>query len=72
MDIRQKLPLEQQFELQLFESKVQNLSLEDARELLVELREAMMYQTTTFRAVLKEAWGIGPQVDVVDELLSES
>ena len=72
MDIRQKLPLEQQFELQLFESKVQNLSLEDARELLVELREAMLYQTTTFRAVLKEAWGIGQQVDVVDELLSES
>lgn len=70
MDIRQKLPLEQQFELQVFESKVQNLSLEDAQELLVQLREAMLYQTTTFRAILKENWGIGKDVDLTSELLS--
>jgi hypothetical protein len=31
MDIRQKLPLEQQFELQMFEKQVQSLSQEDAR-----------------------------------------
>lgn len=71
MDIRQKLPLEQQFELQVFESKVQNLSVEDARELLVQLRETMLYQTTTFRAILKESWGFGEGDDIASELLSE-
>lgn len=71
MSIRQNLPLEQQFELQVFESEVQNISLEDARELLVRLRENMLYQTTTFRAILKESWGIGDNNDLVRELLSE-
>lgn len=71
MNIRQKLPLEQQFELQVFESKVQNLSLEDAQALLVQLRETMLYQTTTFRTILKENWGIGKDVDITNELLSE-
>ena len=59
MDVRQKLPLEQQFELQVFESKIQDLSLKDARELLVALRENMLYQKVTFRSLLKKSWGIG-------------
>jgi hypothetical protein len=63
MDIRKDLPLEQQFELQVFEKQVQTLSLEDAQALLVKLREAMLYQSTTFRELLKESWGIEKGID---------
>lgn len=72
MDTRQKLPLEQQFELKVFESQVRQLSQEDAQELLVQLRTEMMFQTTTFREILKNAWGIGKDVDVTMELLADS
>ncbi|MEM9007814.1 MAG: NblA/ycf18 family protein [Cyanobacteria bacterium P01_F01_bin.86] len=72
MNVRQELSLEQQFELQVFEGQVRQLSQEDAQDLLVKLREAMMYQAATFREVLKEAWGIGEGIDVTRELLSES
>lgn len=71
MDIRQQLSLDQQFELQVFENQVQQLSREDAQNLLVQLREAMMYQTTTFREILKETWGLEKGVDVTRELLTE-
>lgn len=71
MDIRQQLPLEQQFELKIFEGQVQQLSREEAQALLVQLREAMLHQTTSFRAILKDAWGIGKGVDLTSELLSE-
>jgi len=71
MDIREKLPLEQQFELQVFEKQVQTLSQEDAHVLLVQLKEAMLYQNTTFREILKETWGIGKGIDVIGEALAE-
>jgi hypothetical protein len=71
MNIRNQLPLEQQFELQVFESQVQQLSQEDAHELLIQLREAMLYQTTTFREILKEAWGIGKNDDMTLNLLAD-
>lgn len=64
MEIRQKLPLEQQFELRVFEDQVQNLSQEEARTLLVQLREAMLYQATTFQELLKNSWEIGKDTDV--------
>lgn len=69
---REQLPLNQQFELQVFENQVRQLSREDAQALLVELRELMMYQTTTFRELLKDAWGIGKEIDVSLLLLSDS
>lgn len=71
MDIRKQLPLEQQFELQVFETQVENLSPADAKTLLVQLREAMLYQTTTFREILKDAWGIGKDIDFTLEALTE-
>jgi len=71
MDIRKELPLEQQFELQVFETQVQTLSQEDAYALLVRLKEAMLYQTTSFREILKETWGIGKGIDVISEALAE-
>ncbi|MEO1294791.1 MAG: NblA/ycf18 family protein [Cyanobacteria bacterium J06636_16] len=66
-----ELTFEQQFELQVFEKQVQTLSQEDAQVLLVKLKEAMLYQTTTFREILKETWGIGKGVDVIGEALAE-
>jgi hypothetical protein len=71
MDIRKELPLEQQFELRVFEKQVQTLSQEDAHALLVQLKEAMLYQTTTFRDILKETWGIGKGINVIGEALAE-
>jgi hypothetical protein len=72
MNIREQLPLEQQFELQVFEQQVEELSPEDARVLLVKLKESMLFQTTSFREILKDAWGIGKDVDFMSTLLSES
>ncbi|PZU92997.1 MAG: NblA-related protein [Leptolyngbya sp.] len=69
MDIRQELPLEQQFELRVFEKQVQSLSPEDAQTLLVQLKEAMLYQATTFREILKNTWDIGKDTDTVREAL---
>ena len=71
MNIRQKLPLQQQFELQVFERQVQQLSKEDAQALLIQIREAMLYQAASFREILKEVWDIGEGVDLDSELLAE-
>ena len=70
MNIRQELPLEQQFELQVFEQQIQRLSQEDARTLLVQLKESMLYQNTAFREILKNTWGIGKD-NFAQELLAE-
>lgn len=72
MNIRQQLSLEQQFELQVFEKQVKQLSKEDAQALLVQLREAMLHQTMSFREILKETWGLGKGMDLESALLSES
>lgn len=71
MDIRQQLPMEQQFELQVFERQVQQLSHEDAQKLLVKLRESMLHQAFSFREILKNSWGIDQDVDLMSEFLSE-
>jgi hypothetical protein len=63
MSFREELPLEQQFELQVFEQQVRELSQEDAHTLLVKLRESMLYQAVTFREILKESWGIDKGMD---------
>jgi hypothetical protein len=63
MGFRQALPLEQQFELQVFEQQVRQLSQEDAHDLLVKLREAMLYQSSAFREILKETWGLDQGLD---------
>lgn len=66
MDIDQELSLEQQFELKLFEAEVRQLSQEDAQALLIQLRSSMMHQTTTFRELLKDAWGIGSEASFLE------
>lgn len=72
MSVRQQLPLEQQFELRVFESQVRQLSREDAHELLILLREDMLHQKSTFREILKESWGIGKDIDISLELSAEN
>ncbi len=71
MNIRQQLPLEQQFELKVFERQVEQLSRQEAQALLVKLKESMLFQTTSFRQILQEAWDIDQDIDLVDVLLSE-
>lgn len=71
MNVRQSLSLEQQFELQVFEGRIRQLSQKEAQDLLVRQQEAMMYQLTSFREILKEAWGIGRDVDITLDLLAE-
>lgn len=71
MNIRQQLSLEQQFELQVFESQVQELSIDEAQGLLVELREAMMYQKSAFCEILRDSWGIGDDADISIGMMSE-
>lgn len=63
MDIYPELTIEQQFELKVFESEVRQLSQQDAQTLLIQLRGNMMHQTTAFREILKDAWGIGKGLD---------
>ncbi|MEM9119312.1 MAG: NblA-related protein [Cyanobacteria bacterium P01_F01_bin.56] len=58
MNLRKELPLEQQFGLLVEDLQVQPLSQEDAQTLLGKLREPMLYQSATFREILKESWGI--------------
>jgi hypothetical protein len=58
MPSNEQLSLEQQFELRLFADQVRNLSLEEAQELLIQLRESMVIQANTFRDIIKESWGI--------------
>ena len=71
MDIRQDLSLEQQFELRVFEQEVQQLSQADAQALLVHLREAMIYQTNSFRDILRETWSIDRSADgLVNDFLA--
>lgn len=71
MNTGQHLPLEQQFELKVFERQVEQLSLQEAQALLVKLKESMLFQTTSFRTILQETWDIDQDIDLVDVLLSE-
>ncbi|NJL45738.1 MAG: NblA-related protein [Leptolyngbyaceae cyanobacterium SM2_3_12] len=67
MDSQTQLSLEQQFELRLFEAQVKSLSLEEAQELLIDLRESMVIQANTFKDIIKESWGIGEDITKVLE-----
>ncbi|MGF1568923.1 MAG: NblA/ycf18 family protein [Nodosilinea sp.] len=63
MNLREQLPLEQQFELRLFENQVRNLSQEEAQELLIQLRESMLMQANAFKDIIKDSWGIGKGIE---------
>ncbi|NJO46226.1 MAG: NblA-related protein [Oscillatoriales cyanobacterium RM1_1_9] len=54
----QELSLEQEFELQAFDQRIQELSEAESKELLGDLYKHNMVQANVFRALLKDAWGI--------------
>lgn len=55
-----ELSLEQKFTLRSFESQVQRMSLEQAREFLVALYRQMMIRETMYKSFLKKEWDIEP------------
>lgn len=55
-----ELSLEQQFSIRSFETQVQQMSHEQAKEFLVQLYEQMLMRETMYRHFLKHQWGLEP------------
>jgi hypothetical protein len=53
-----ELTLEQEFSLKSFASDVQNMSLEQAREFLIDQHRNMLIQKTIFQQLLKHDWNL--------------
>jgi hypothetical protein len=51
-----ELTLEQEFSLMRFSEQVQEISREQAQELLVEQQKLMMLRNTLFQKLLKHEW----------------
>jgi Phycobilisome degradation protein nblA len=51
-----ELTLEQEFSLMRFSEQVQQISREQAQELLVEQQKLMMLRNTLFQKLLKHEW----------------
>ncbi|MBW4550476.1 MAG: NblA/ycf18 family protein [Aphanocapsa sp. GSE-SYN-MK-11-07L] len=51
-----ELTLEQEFSLRQFSEQVQQISREQAQELLVEQQKLMMLRNTLFQELLKKEW----------------
>ncbi len=55
-----ELSLEQKFNLRSFETQVQQMSHEQAREFLVKLYEQMLVRENMYKEFLKHQWGFEP------------
>lgn len=53
-----ELSLEQQFLVQSFKLQTQNLSKEQALDLMVNLYTQIIWQEATYKNLLKHQWGI--------------
>lgn len=53
-----KLSLEQQFSIVTFETQVKDLTLDQAKEFLVQLYKQMVMREATYKELLKHQWGI--------------
>jgi Phycobilisome degradation protein nblA len=53
------LSIEQQLSLDIFKRRIDGLSLEDSRVLLIELYESMLIRETLTKSILSHQWGIG-------------
>jgi Phycobilisome degradation protein nblA len=51
-----ELTLEQEFSLMRFSEQVQQISREQAQELLIEQQKLMMLRNTLFQKLLKHEW----------------
>jgi hypothetical protein len=54
----QHLTLEQQFNLRSFETRVKQMSREQAQEFLVKLYEQMLTRENMYQDLIKHQWGI--------------
>lgn len=52
------LSLEQQFNLRSFQTQVENMSREQARDFLLKLYEEMLLRENIYKDVLKHQWGL--------------
>lgn len=55
-----ELSLEQQFSIRSFETQVEQMSLEQAQQFLVQLYKQMMMREATYKHLLKHQWGLEP------------
>ncbi|MDY7022659.1 MAG: NblA/ycf18 family protein [Cyanobacteriota bacterium] len=62
----QNMSLEQQFKVQSFARKVETISPEEAKELLVDLYKSTIIRENLFREILKDTWGI--EQDITEAL----
>lgn len=61
--LENKLSIEQEFKHRVFASKVNELSLDDARSLLVQLHEQMLYKDNIYKQLI-----LNQEKDIVDSL----
>lgn len=59
MDRSFELSLEQQFSIRSFETQVEKMSVDQAREFLIELYRQMMVRETMYKEFIKHEWGLG-------------
>ncbi|MEM6836814.1 MAG: NblA/ycf18 family protein [Cyanobacteria bacterium P01_C01_bin.120] len=64
MDQTVELTLEQEFMLKDFAFQVQKMSLEQAREFLIDQHRNMLIQKLIFQNLLKHEWNLDPDVDL--------
>ena len=60
MDQSTELTMEQEFSLNRFTSQVQNITREQAQELLIEQQRLMMIRDTLFKQLLRTEWNLDP------------
>lgn len=56
------ISLEQEFQVQSFARKVDTISKEEAKELLVDLYKSSIIRENLFREIIKESWGINKDI----------
>ena len=59
MNQSSQLSVEQEFSLRRFSDQVQHPSLEQAKDLLIELNKQMMIKDNLYKQLLKPHFGIG-------------
>ncbi|EAW38001.1 NblA/ycf18 family protein [Lyngbya sp. PCC 8106] len=56
------ISLEQEFQVQSFARKVDTISKEEAKELLIDLYKSTIIRENLFREIIKESWGIDKDI----------
>lgn len=72
MNQANQLSYEQEFSLRRFADQVQNLSREQAQDLLIELNRQMMIRDNLYRQLLQPYFEMGPNQTPVSSFGSDS